>query len=234
MRFTGKWKLANGDSRLYNRVMPDIFISPDEQIHTSTPTDVPKKLPVTEEEKSEIPGHSHKLFSAFSLYPDDVDFETRDKNERIILLLRQHPVINVKWIVVTALLLTGPTIMGLLGVFSQLPIGFPLVISLAWYLITTAYAIEGFLNWYFNVYFVTTNRVVDVDFYNLINKRVSDAEIEKIQDVSYTTGGMLRTLLNYGDVLIQTAAEVSEFQFDGVPNPERVVKILDDLRAKVH
>lgn len=180
----------------------------------------------------ETPTQSHNKLSSFCLYPDAVDFETRSDQEKIILLLRQHPIVNFKWILTTLLLITGPTLLNFFGILSSLPTGFPLVITLAWYLVTSAYAIEGFLDWYFNVYFVTTQRVVDVDFYNLIDKRVSDAEIEKIQDVSYATGGVLRTLLNYGDVFIQTAAEVSEFKFEAVPSPEKVVKILDDLRVK--
>lgn len=204
--------------------MPDVFTSPDPVI--------PPKAPVTEKQKSEIPGHSHNIFSAFSLYPDDVDFETRDNKERIVLMLRQHPIINLKWIITTAILLTGPTIINLFGIFSLLPTGFPLVITLAWYLVTSAYAIEGFLGWYFNVYFITEKRVIDVDFYNLIDKRVSSAEIEKIQDVSYTTGGVTRTMFNFGDIIIQTASEIPEFIFEGVPNPEKATKILDDLRMK--
>ncbi len=217
--------------------MPDIFVSSEENkkevAAVQEPSVVPDKIPTTEAQKRTIPGHGHNKLSAFCLYPDGVDFETRSDDEKIILLLRKHPITNVKWIAITLLLLTGPTLLQLFGVFSFFPTGFPLVITLAWYLVTSAYAIESFLDWYFNVYFVTTNRVVDVDFYNLINKKVSDAEIEKIQDVSYATGGVLRTLLNYGDVFIQTAAEVSEFEFSAVPNPEKVVKVLDDLREKV-
>lgn len=224
--------------------MPDIFISenkdlpvPEKPELQETPEPmvpvVPNEVPTTEVMKSKFPGHRHSRFSAFSLYPDNVRFETKDKEEKIILMLRQHPIVNVKWILTTLLLLTGPTLLGLLGVFAFLPTGFPLVLSLSWYLITSIYAIEGFLNWYFNVYFITTARIVDVDFFNLINKRVSNAEIEMIQDVSYSTGGVLRTMLNYGDIFIQTAAEVSEFDFLAVPNPEKVAKILDDLRMKV-
>ncbi|HKC05001.1 MAG TPA: PH domain-containing protein [Patescibacteria group bacterium] len=213
--------------------MPDLFVSPDEKDFPSSPPVIPDKVPSTEAEKIEIQDHNHRLFSSFCLYPDDVDFETREDKEKIVLLLRQHPIVNLKWILGTILLLTGPTLISAFGIFSLLPTGFPLIISLAWYLITSAYAIEGFLNWYFNVYFITTQRVVDVDFYNLIDKRVSDAEIDKIQDVSYMTGGVIRTMFNYGDVTIQTAAEVPEFHFNGVPSPERVTKILDELRMKI-
>jgi hypothetical protein len=203
--------------------MPDVFVSPT----------LPENSPITEEQKSAVPGHSHSRFSAFCLYPDDINFETKKDEEQIILMLRQHPVVNVKWVLITLLLLTGPSLLSAFGLFSLLPTGFPLVISLAWYLVTSAYAIESFLNWYFNVYFITTDGVIDVDFFNLVDKRVSEAEINKIQDVSYSTNGVLGTMLDFGDVQIQTAAEITEFKFEDVPNPEKVAKILDDLMDKI-
>lgn len=217
--------------------MPDIFVS--------QPPVPPQNSPVAEPQvvvKPQIPPktqinplgiHSRHRFSGFRLYPEGVGFETEDKEEQIILLLRQHPIINIKWIFITLVLLTGPTLLGIFGVFAFLPMGYSLVISMVWYLVTFAYGLEGFLNWYFNVYFVTNERVIDVDFYNLISKRVSDAEIEKIQDVSYATNGVLGTILNFGDVFVQTASEVSEFKFESVPSPEKVIKILNDLMEKV-
>jgi hypothetical protein len=91
---------------------------------------------------------------------------------------------------------------------------------------------EGFFSWYFNVFFVTNRRIIDVDFFNMVNKRVSDAEIEKIQDVTYSTSGPIGTIFNFGNVLIQTAAEMQELSFERVPNPEKVADILDDLRKQ--
>jgi len=190
--------------------MPDVFVSPEK-----------------DEQKS-----SHSRFSAFNLYPKNIGFETKHDGEKIILMLRQHPVTNLKWIAGTLLLLTGPTLLSAIGIFSLLPSGFPLVISMAWYLVTSAYAIEGFLGWYFNVFFITTDAIIDVDFFNLIGKRVSEADLSKIQDVSYSTNGVLGTMLNYGNVQVQTAAEITEFRFESVPNPEKVAKMLDDLIDK--
>ncbi len=212
--------------------MPDVFISPDEQIKKPQSPVLPNEVPSTESQKSALAGHTHRLFSAFNLYPDNVDFETRDNEEKIILMLRQHPVVNLKWMIISLLLLTGPMILGMIGLTSLLPAGYSMVLSLVWYMVTFTYALEGFLNWYFNVFFITTERIIDVDFFNIIDKRVSDAEIEKIQDVTYETIGALGTTLNFGNVAIQTASEVPEFSFELVPNPERVVKILDDLREQ--
>jgi membrane protein YdbS with pleckstrin-like domain len=206
--------------------MPDIFVSqPQDKKQENTQEDTLDRDP-----SLSVP--NHKLFGAFSLYPEDVEFETKESEEKIILLLRQHPIVNVKWILISILMFFVPSVARFFGVFSGLPSGFDLVITLAWYLFTMAYALENFLSWYFNVYFVTSLRVVDVDFYNLIYKQVSDANISKIQDVTYNMGGVARTIFNYGNVFIQTAAEVSEFEFLAVPSPDKVAKIINDLVSK--
>lgn len=197
--------------------MPDIFLSPD------------KKVPETEPQKAKYEGHGHSPLSSFCLYPDNINFETQEKDEKIILLLRQHPIVNVKWILISILMIFLPSVIKLFGAFDLFPQGFALVVSLSWYLITMAYVLESFLSWYFNVYFVTDRRIIDVDFFNIIYKQVSDAQLDKIQDLTYNMGGVIRTIFNYGNVFIQTAGEVNEFEFSAVPYPDKVAKIVQDL-----
>lgn len=203
--------------------MPDIFVSKSKEVVTE------EKMPTTEKEKSKVLGHSHGLFSGFSLYPDKIDFESRGDDEKIVLILRQHIIVNVKWIVIAILMFLVPSVVNSFGVFNSIPNGFELVITMAWYLVAMTYAFENFLNWYFNVYIVTNERIVDVNFHNLIYKSVSDATLDNIQDVTYNMGGVTRTIFNYGDVFIQTASEVSRFDFLAVPNPSRVSKIINEL-----
>lgn len=207
--------------------MPDVFIS-------NPSLGLPEKEPVTEKQKSRIEGHSHSFLQSLCIYPDDIDFETRESDEKIIIMLRKHIVTNFKWVIFTIILLFIPTLGKIFGVFSALPLGYGFVIPLAWYLVTSAYALENFLDWYFDVYFVTNMRIVEVSFTNLINKHVSGAIVDKVQDVTYTTSGVFRTLFNFGDVIIQTAAEIPEFDFFAVPSPERVAKIIDDLKLKTN
>lgn len=210
--------------------MPDVFVSSSEKVQENTPPVQQNNIPETESQKKAYKGHSHNRFAAFNLYPDHINFETKEDDEKIVLMLRQHPIINLKWITISLVLYLIPSFLTQLGITNLLPTGYILVFSLIWYLATSTYALEGFLSWYFNVYFITTQRIVDVDFFNLIDKRVSDAHIEKIQDVSYTTKGVAGAAFNYGDVIIQTASEIPEFDFLRVPDPDRVVKILDELR----
>ena len=39
-------------------------------------------------------------------------------------------------------------------------------------------------------------------------------------------------MFNYGDVLIQTAAEIPEVEFEAVPMPDLVAKVLRELRIE--
>ena len=221
--------------------MPDIFISSD----TKKEKPVSKKKPVKKKTASKIKKEKrhkrprYKLekkaqgrLSAFNYLPKQVDFETRDKEEKVILLLRKHPLTNFSWIFIVALMIVAPVVLSVFPLLSFLPKEFQLIAVLGWYLITTAFLLENFLTWFFNVNIITDERIIDIDFFNLIYKQVSDTNIDKIQDVTYTMGGVARTLFNYGDVFVQTAAEVPNFDFLAVPNPDKVAKILQDLRIE--
>jgi len=222
--------------------MTDIYVSEDikKKKHRPTHPQSPESPvleaqtaePKTKAQREKIPEHTHNPLSAYCYYPESVNFETRESEEKVVLMMRKHPITNLRWIVVSTLMVFAPSLLGFLPTIEAIPANFRFIGILGWYLVTTAYLLENFLTWFFNVYFITDERIIDVDFYNLIYKEVSEAEIEKIQDVTYKMGGVARTIFNYGDILVQTAAEVPNFEFLAVPRPDKVVKILQDLRIE--
>lgn len=226
--------------------MPDIFVAkkeakkrakketkgkPKEEKARARPTPSLIKPPKGKA-KHKLPGHAHQSLVAYSYFPDKVTFETRDREEKIVLLLRRHPITNIRWITTVTLMALAPILLIGFPLLSILPVNFQAISVLLWYLVTAAYALENFLSWFFNVNIVTDERIVDIDFQNLLYKEVSDTNIDKIQDVTYKMGGAIRTVFNYGDVLVQTAAEVPNFEFLAVPNPHQIVKILQELRIE--
>lgn len=178
------------------------------------------------------PSHHFNPLSSFAEMPSKIRFETQDNEEKIVLLLRKHFITNLGWITMSIILFLTPLFASGLPLFNNVPDNFMFIFILIWYLISIAYTLESFLTWFFNIYIVTDERIIDIDFYNLIYKEVSDANIDKIQDVTYKMGGAIRTVFNYGDVLIQTASEVPNFEFDAVPKPDKVARILQDLRIE--
>jgi len=125
-----------------------------------------------------------------------------------------------------------PFLFKYLSFLNVLPINYRFEVSLFWFLLTFLYAFEKFLGWYFNVFIITNQRVVDIDFQNMLNKHFGEADLDMIQDVSSSVKGIFGTFLNFGDVLIQTASEINQINFEKVPNPEKVIRLLRELREE--
>ena len=95
-----------------------------------------------------------------------------------------------------------------------------------------SYSLVEFLLWYFTVSIVTSERIIDIDFVNILQKKFAETRIDRIEDVTMRTGGFVRALLDAGDVFVQTAAKEAVFQFDAVPHPEKVVRTINKLMGK--
>jgi len=215
--------------------MPDVFVA-EEKKETKEKTP-PKTLSVLEilrsGKKPLIPsgldGHSQSAFASFNFFPEIVKFAAKDPSERMVLFIRKHPITNLGWILLTIVLLFVPSLLDFFPILNFLPDRFQLIIVAMWYTGIVAYAFERFLDWFFNCGIVTDETVYDVDFTNLIYREISETDIDHIQDVTVRMGGVVRTMFNYGDVFIQTAGEVPRIEFEAVPHPDRVAKILREL-----
>lgn len=183
-------------------------------------------------DRHKLPGHTHNPFAAYCYYPDKADFVNRDPQEEVILLVRKHPITNIGWVSIAFLMLVSPAFLSVFTFFELLPSGYQIVFVLIWYLITIAFIFEEFLSWFFHVNIVTDERIIEVDFVGLFYREITDANIDQIQDVTVEIGGGIRTLVGYGNVVIQTAAQIPRIEFEAVPNPDEVSRILRELRIE--
>lgn len=177
------------------------------------------------------------LLTAFAKTPKNLRFETQEKQEVIILFLRQHIIVLIPWLVIGAVMLLAPTVVFPI-VFRfilkswNIPVGYMIVGTIFWYVATFGFILTKFIFWFFNIFIVTNERIVDIDFVNLLHKDIAETQLERVQDISYKTSGILATMFNLGDVAIQTAGEMPNFVFERVPKPSEVVDIISDT-AKV-
>jgi len=169
------------------------------------------------------------LLTSFASFPNKVFFETQNDAEQVILFLRQHPIVNLRWMLIAALMLVLPSVFIFFPPYALLPANYQFVVSMGWYMFVFGYTLAKFMGWFFNIYILTDERVVDVDFANIFFRKISTAKIDEIQDVNIQSSGALETFFGYGSVFIQTAAEVSQFEFLAVPNPDKVGKIINQL-----
>lgn len=180
----------------------------------------------------EVLGHTSSPLSSFLVKPHVFKFQEQQSEEEIILVMRPHWFTNVSWIITTIFMLLVPTLIRFIPVWSGVPLRYQMLGILFWYMITLAFALEKFLSWYFDVYIITDERIVDIEFKNLLDKKFSEAKISLIQDVASNVRGISQTMFNYGDVLIQTASPIPVICFKKVPNPDKVIKVLQMMRQE--
>lgn len=181
-------------------------------------------------EVSNLVGRSRTTLGSFVAQPKSINFDGQHKKEKIILLVRRHWILNLPWMLSAAMLAVFPLALTQTNALSLIPLEVFNAALLIWYLLVTAVIIEGFLTWLFNVGIITNERVLDIDFSSLLFQRTSDAQIDKIQDVTVETGGFIRTILGFGSIYIQTAGEKQEIEFTDIPSPQVVAMILKKLR----
>jgi|WetSurMetagenome_2_1015567.scaffolds.fasta_scaffold291295_1 uncharacterized membrane protein YdbT with pleckstrin-like domain len=178
--------------------------------------------------------HSMRHLAAYAVRPESVRFETQEAEETVELFLRQHPIVNASWIVLSIIIFFSPIVF--FPLFSKLfplpfviPASYIFIVMIFWYLALYGFILSNFLHWFFNIYIVTNERVVDIDFMFFLYKHFSEAELPKIQDISFTASGMLATIFDYGNVLIETAGELPNIEFEKVPHPEKIVEKIRSL-----
>ena len=181
--------------------------------------------------------HSKNPLAVFAQAPIGVSFDTQEEDEKIILLLRAHIITLFPAFVFILLFLFlpifAPTLLLVVGIdiLRFLSSGQIFWLYVVWYLFVAGFAFYKFIFWYFNVYLLTNERIIDFDFRGILDKETEYATLEHIEDVSPRVKGFFRTLFNFGDVFIQTAAERPEFKFRAVENPEEVARtIMEQVR----
>lgn len=178
-------------------------------------------------------------FAMFAPNPVGVSFEGQETGEKILLLLRPHIVTLIPPAFITIVLILVPFFLP--PVLDALGIGLGnflnatqiFLITVFWYLFVFGYAFYNFLFWYFNVYLLTNERIVDFDFRGILHKEISYAKLMQIEDVSPKMIGFFGTFFNYGNVFIQTAGTKPEFEFEKVARPDDVAQeILEQIRSE--
>jgi hypothetical protein len=90
-------------------------------------------------------------------------------------------------------------------------------------------------DWHNDTYEVTNSEIIDTEMKPLLfpvyfDKDVRQSSLSDITNVTYDVLGPLNYILNYGNVIVETAAKQGRFTFEKVPDP---AKVADEIRAKI-
>jgi len=204
-----------------------------------TPLTVPeqkqKKEPVKKILSQRVHNRPH-FFSSYCEYPEGITFENQNPDEIILLLIRRDFITNLPWILGSILLAVVPFALAsiITFIFPNLLLSqtTQAVILAFYYVVVFGFILTEFAIWYFNVALVTNQRIIDVDVSGILFKDVAETQLELVQDVSYNQNGAVRSIFDYGDILVQTAGTLPNFEFDRAPQPSSIVRIIGNLIDK--
>ncbi|MEX0917002.1 MAG: PH domain-containing protein [Candidatus Paceibacterota bacterium] len=81
-------------------------------------------------------------------------------------------------------------------------------------------------DYYLDTWIITDRRIVDIEQFGFFKRSVSSFRMERIQDVSIDVHGLIPTLLNFGDIHVQTAGEAREFVMKGIGAPSEIKNLI--------
>jgi hypothetical protein len=154
-------------------------------------------------------------------------FDSQFDDEDVLYVFRKHPVVMRKSLIVGMLCL-------LLGVVPSL---FKAELSV-FFIGLAIGAIVGlilfapaWISWYYSVFIVTTQRLVQVTQKGLFHRSVVDMGLNQIQMVNYQIAGIEETLFGFGTIMMQTF--VGDLVIHDVNHPAKTQKrILEILREQ--
>lgn len=161
------------------------------------------------------------------------------KDEKIIQIVRKDYFIIFQKILFFILLMILPLIFIYLFIFSNENImassaAFPLLILgiSAYYLFLWLFFIFIFIDYYLDVWIITSERIIDIEQRGFFSRIVSEHKLSKIQDVTSEVHGFFPTVMQYGTCFVQTAGTVQRFTFNEVPHPEKIRNLIIGLVEK--
>lgn len=145
-------------------------------------------------------------------------FEDQRADEDVIFVLKQHPWIMSKsgfmGLALVVLLVVAYLIFGFSKVTSIL-----LVIEI---IIIIGYSLYVWFLYNNNLAILTNQRLIIIEQKNLFTRQISESELDKIQNLTVEVKGMMKTLLNFGNIKITTAGVALELSIRNIENPYKV------------
>lgn len=147
--------------------------------------------------------------------------------EKLLKIVHKHWFTLVIPGIIFILLVLLPTF--LIGTLYSLPLpidrdSFPYLINFllsVYMMYVILFAFVVWIDYYLDVWIVTSHRIIDIEQFGLFNRQVSEIPLERIQDITIDIKGIIETLLHFGTIRIQTAGE-REFFIKSVPHLQEI------------
>lgn len=147
------------------------------------------------------------------------------ENERILLVVRRYlltllPIVFRRILFLFLFLILGFWFWGW-ELFTSF---YPALLFFGILVFVLVSLIYEWLIWYQDIYIITNKRIINIQRNSLFSTTISEAGLDKIQDVTFKIEGVFQTFFNYGTVMVQTASSIGVLNLEDVENPSLLVE----------
>ena len=153
-------------------------------------------------------------------------FEGQLLDEKVIFILRRHWFVLVPFLILGLVLIILP-----FGIYLWLISSHPITLSLkilsvflaiTYLLVYWQLIFYWLMIYWLDAWIVTNKRIIDSRQLGFFRRRIEEINLNRIQDISVKTEGFFPTILNFGDLDIQTAGTEARILFLQIPDPNIV------------
>lgn len=147
-------------------------------------------------------------------------FADQHDDEEVLYVFRKHPIVMRRGFIIACFMVLLGTVPALIKpemsyFYAGLAGGFVLA---------TIVFLPGWISWYYSVFIVTDQRLIQITRKGLFHKTVVDMNLNQIQSMNYQVDGLQATMLGFGTIMIQTY--MGDLVIHEVHHPEKVQKKL--------
>jgi hypothetical protein len=188
------------------------------------------------EDAPQPPAASEPAASPPAVHDSAIHFPLQ-ANERVIQVCRRHWMYlwpqSALWAVFAlAPVIVAAWLLSLVDTFDGTPFKVWGIASIVW---LGYWAVRILLNWYRyhnDIWVITNQRLIDSTKTSPFRMKLSTADLVNVQDMTVEREGIFQTMLDYGDIVCQTAADMQEFRLPGIPKPREVQLLVDRERDR--
>lgn len=150
-----------------------------------------------------------------------------EQNEKIILEIRKHWFILFAEALFLVLLIVSSIVVFFvasttINLSKVIDWHIQLSLAAAWFLLIWIAFFIIWTDYYLDVFILTDKRIIDIEQKGIFSREISTLRLDRIQDVTVEVKGIIATLLNFGDICIQTAGEEKRFIIKEIPRPYKI------------
>jgi len=179
-----------------------------------------KQLHIVDQPKNRF---LYRVLGMFNVYPNNVSFSTQNKGEEVVIIMRKHIIRNLPWAITTIFLFLLPLIVSAIFGFYDHNINDDALtqgsilqsvdqvfvwILLGFYMsFVITFAFFKFVHWYYDIFIITNERYISIDFDLLKGRTITDIPLTDIIDISEKVFGFFPTIFGYGIIEFKTTSE---------------------------